>query len=163
MVDEKKVRDWFAQEVKERMEDAGLASYQIAYYCRVKHENIYGYLQGRPFPKLWNTILLAECLDCSVNDLLGYDEIDDVNVYERLLASTTYRDELDFSEHFAKRLVRMLDDNATLPKDLSKHTGIGLSAIEKWAGDVPVALPSVLNLLRICSALECTPSDLLGY
>ena len=163
MIDEKKIRSWYAAEVKERMEDAGLEPYRIAYLCQVKHDYVYGYLQGKPFPKLWNLILLAECLDCSVNDLLGYDEIDDVDVYERLLASRTYIDETDFAEHFSKRFARIMDEQCILAEDLHKRTGISLAAIEHWLGEEPVALPTVLNLLRICDALDCTPTDLLGY
>lgn len=163
MIDENKVRDWFAQEVKERMEDAGLAPHQMAYYCRVKHEQISGYLQGRPFPKTWNLILLAECLDCSVNDLLGFDELEDINSYERLLASKTYLGEYEFSEHFKNRLIRCMNEVDVSAEELKKRTGIGKKTIEEWFEETRFALPNVLNLLRIADALDCTPSDLLGY
>lgn len=163
MIDEKGIRKWYAEEVKERMEDAGLQPYRIAYLCRVKHENIYGYLQGKPFPKVWNLILLAECLDCSVNDLLGYDEVGDITVYERYLASKTYLDELEYAEHFSKRLLRNMEEQSLLPEQIHKRTGITLSTIEQWISEKPPALPSVMNLLRLADALDCTPSDLLGY
>lgn len=163
MVIAKDVRKWYAEEVKERMEDAGLEPYRVAYLCRVKHENIYGYLQGKPFPRTWNLILLAECLDCSVNDLLGYDEIDDVEVYEKHLASKMYLDELDYASHFSRRLLRVMSEQSLLPEQIHDRTGIGLSALENWISERPEGLPSVLNLLRLSDALNCTPSDLLGY
>lgn len=163
MIDENKVRDWFAQEVKERMEDAGLASYHVAYNCQMGLDSVYGYLQGRPFPKTWNLILLAECLDCSVNDLLGFDELEDINSYERLLASKTYLGEYEFSEHFKNRLIRCMNEADVSVEELKKRTGIGKKTIDVWFEETRFALPTVLNLLRICYALDCTPSDLLGY
>lgn len=163
MIDENKVRDWFAQEVRERMEDAGLAAYHVAYYCQMGLDHIYRYLQGKPFPKTWNLILLAECLDCSVNDLLGFDELGDINSYERLLASKTYLGEYEFSEHFRNRLIRCMNEADVSAEELKKRTGIGKNALEEWLTENRFALPNVLNILHIADALDCTPSDLLGY
>lgn len=163
MINENEVRNWFTAEVKERMADAGLEPYHMSHLCKMKHDNVYGYLHGKPFPRLWNMILLAECLDCSVNDLLGYNEPGDINVFERLLASKTYMDEIDFAGHFSKRFIRIMDEYNTLPEELSEQTGIGLNTINHWINKEPLSLPTVMQLLRICDALDCTPSDLLGY
>ena len=104
MTNEHDVRNWFETEVKERMEDAGLKPYHVSLMCKIEPGRIYGYLKGSPFPRVWKIILLAELLNCSVNDLLGYEEVDDLNVYEKFLASETYLDEDEFAAHFSKRL-----------------------------------------------------------
>lgn len=163
MTNEQDVRSWFETEVKERMEDAGLKPYHISSMCKIEHGRIYGYLKGSPFPRVWKIILLAELLNCSVNDLLGYEEVDDLNVYETFLASETYLDEDEFATRFSKRLVRVMDETFTTPEELHKETGIPLTNIEYWVGNNPDSLPSVSQLIRICDALDCTPTDLLGY
>lgn len=157
------VKAWYVAEVNERMEDAGLAPNQIAHLCQLKYEAVYGYLQAKPFPKVWNLILLAECLDCSVNDLLGYDELDDVDVYEKRLASKLYFGELEYAIHFSRRLLRIMEERSLMPEQMRDRTGIGIAKIRDWISDRPESLPSVLNLLRLADALNCTPSDLLGY
>lgn len=163
MTDIKEVREWYATEVKERMEDCGLRPYHISNICKIESANVSGYLKGNPFPKLWKLILIAECLDCSVNDLLGYDEVEDVGVYERFLASKTYLDEDEFAVRFGRRLSRLMKETCTDSDDLHKFTGISVENIERWICDKPETLPTVLQLIRICDALDCTPSDLLGY
>ena len=163
MTDIKEVREWYAKEVEERMEDCGLRPYHISAACKISSANVSGYLKGNPFPRLWKLILIAECLDCSVNDLLGYDEVDDPDVYERLLASKTYLGEDEFAVRFGKRLVRLMNEACANINDLHEFTGISLSNVESWTGDKPETLPNVQQLIRICDALDCTPSDLLGY
>lgn len=163
MTNETDVREWYATEVNDLIKDSGADVYQISKFCRFRPDYTRRYLQGKPFPKLWNLILLAEYFGCSVNDLLGYEEVDDINVFERFLASKTYLGEDEFAVRFRNRLVRMMDESCASADDIHNYTKISMSAIESWIGEKPETLPSVMQLVHICDAIECTPSDLLGY
>lgn len=163
MTNEKDVREWYEREVEERIEDSGENIYDISRFCHFRYDYTRNYLRGKPFPKLWSLILLAEYLSCSVNDLLGYEELDDVEMYERLLASKVYLGEDEFAVRFSKRLVQIMNDNYVSPDELHEYSKISLNAINNWIGDNPETLPSVMQLIHICDALDCTPSDLLGY
>ena len=163
MTDEADVREWYVREVKERIEDSGSDVYAIVKFCHFRPDYASRYFKGNPFPKLWNIILMAEYFGCSVNDLLGYEEVEDVNTYEKYLASKTYLGEDEFAIRFRNRLTRIMDEFCISAKDIHDYTEISMNAIESWICEKPEALPSVMQLIHICDALDCTPSDLLGY
>lgn len=163
MTDIDGVREWFAGEVKERMEDLGLKPYNVAGICKMDYKNFYSYLRGTSFPKLWNLILIAECLNCSTNDLLGYDDVEDIDVYEKFLASETYTDESDYAVRFGRRFFRVMNEMNTTSEEIHELTGISVQTIDSWIGKSSETLPSVIQVIRLCDALETTPADLLGY
>lgn len=162
MIYEQEIKKWFSEEVKERMEDLNLKSYNIANFCKIENYRMSGYLHANPFPSVWKLILIAEVLECCVNDLLGFDEVEDVDSFEKFLASSTYLGEDEFTEHFSKRLLDRMSIRGVSPKQLSSITSISLTTIERYVCNNP-SLPNAKNLLLICDALDYTPSDLLGY
>lgn len=163
MLDVENIRKWFASEVKERMKETGLKPGHISYKCYIRSDNIHEYLVGKPFPRLWNLVLMAECLECSVNDLLGFDDTGDTDIFEKYLASKMYLDEYDFARHFSTRVLRVMNDRGFTAYDLHRETGFSESLIARWTTNKTLELPTVLQLLHICDTLDCTPSDLLGY
>lgn len=156
------VKDWYAAEVKERMEEAGLRSYHMAYYCQMKHAGIYQYLSGAVIPDPWRLVLMAERLDCCVNDLLGYEDVEDVSVFESCQASVMFADERQYATCLADRLKRYFNERGLTIERVSELTGITVVTIKRWMGVRP-ALPQISQFLRLVDALDCTPSDLLGY
>lgn len=162
MFDEKKIKEWFARELRERMEDAGLQPYHMPHLCHAKINSVYNYLGGASFPSPWSLVLMAEHLDCCVNDLLGYEEPRDAAVFERYLASRMYANAEEYAHCLADRITRFMNDGGITVDDLSDKTGFNERTIKQWFGVRP-KLPKTAYLLRLCEALDCTPTDLLGY
>lgn len=159
---EQTIKEWFAAELRERMEDAELRPYHMAYLCRVKPNSINNYLQGSTLPNLWSLVLMAENLDCTVNDLLGFDEVDDISRLEPYLASAMFPDENRFAACLSDRIVRYMNRNNLTIDDLGSRTQFNTRTIKRWIGLHP-QLPRTSAFLQICDALDCTPSELLGY
>lgn len=162
MTNEQSIKDWFVAEVRERMDDLGLRPYHMAYFCRMNHNSIHTYLHGASLPNLWVLVLMAEHLDCCVNDLLGFDEVDDPGVFEMYKASTLFYDEKQFAGCFADRIQRYMHNRDITIEELSRRSDISVTTIKRWLSKYP-RLPRTSDFLRICDALDCTPSELLGY
>lgn len=161
MLNEHEIKTWFAAEVKDRMEDLGLRPYHLPPLCHFKHEYLSGYLHGTSLPNLWSIVLMAEHLDCSVDDLLGFEEYDDI-VYEPYLASQMFSDKEGFAMCVSDRLKRFMRNRGTNIDEVSKKTGVSISTIKKWTASRPT-LPRTWDFLSFCDALGCSPSELLGY
>lgn len=161
MLTEIDIRKWFAAELKERMEEAGLRSYHMAYLCRVKQGCFYNYTQGTSLPNLWSLVLMAETLNCNTNDLLGFDSYEDID-YERYEASKMFADENQYALCLGDRLFRYIEKRGITIERLAEITQFNPKTITHWIGNRP-RLMRTSDLLKFCSALDCTPSDLLGY
>lgn len=159
---EQSVNEWYVAEVKDRMKDAGLRPYHMAYRCQIKHDNVYQYLNGTVMPDPWRLVLMAECFDCCVNELLGYDDVEDVGVFEIHRASEMFADKQQYAICFADRLNRYLDERGLSPEDISTRTGVSNETVKRWISNRP-SLPRFSHFIRLVDALKCTPSDLLGY
>ena len=162
MINEKEIKQRFPLEMRERMEYAGLRPYHIPYYCHCKPSAVDNYLQGSCLPNLWSLVLMAEHLDCTVNELFGIDIIDIEMEYERHLASKMFSNSFDFAYCVADRMVYLINEKFDSLDEFSRHSTITKDAINRWTGSHP-KLPRTSDLIRVCNALNCTPSDLLGY
>lgn len=162
MVNEQSIRDWFKVELRERMEENGLRSYHMAYLCRVKPGNISNYLQGSSLPSLWCLILMCENLGCSVNDLLGYEEPECLDFFEKYRATELFDNERQYASCLSERIRRYMSERDTTIAELSERSGFNSRTLSRWLTDRP-QLPRTSDFLQICDALDCTPSELLGY
>ena len=164
MIDMEEIRDWFVQELRERMEDEQLRVCDVAYQCRITSNRLNNYLQGRSFPNPFVLSILADLLACSVNDLLGFDELDEDELvgFDPL---STFDDEDEFMVHIRNRLEQSMLSRDVSTKELSEKTGFNQHTIKYWLGKLKHQ-PSLIrtsDLIRLADALDCTPSDLLGY
>jgi DNA-binding Xre family transcriptional regulator len=162
MIDEKEVREFFPSEMRDRMNDTGLRPYHMSYLCQCKQSAINDYLQGSCLPNLWSLVLMAECLDCSVNELFGINTEELELDYEKYLASEMFNNQYEFAHCVSDRIMYFITFNGMNVDEFSKQSGINKDTLKRWTNQSP-KLPRVTDLLRICNALRCTPSDLLGY
>lgn len=72
MVNEKEVLYTFNRELCERLELSGMTYRDLAFKARCAPSRVESYLRGNNFPNLWTLTLMAEALDCCIDDLLGY-------------------------------------------------------------------------------------------
>lgn len=157
------MKEWYAAEVKERMEELGLRPYHMTHKCQLNHEGISGYLKGTVWPNPWSLVPMAETLECCVNDLLGYELPEDTSTFETYRASKMFNNKEEYAHCFAERLVWYLNKRGILLEDLSNRTGFTVKTLKSWTSDFNPKLITTANLLKVCDALNCTPSDILGY
>ena len=164
MIDIERTKDWFATELRYNMEDEKMRPTDLARYCKVTAANMNNYLQGTSFPNPWVLVNMANLFGCTTNDLLDFDEAEDEMLvgYE---PDDMFEDEEEFTMHVRNRLELCMLENRMNVNDLSEITGFNPYTIKKWLGKLrtPPTLIRTSDLLKVCDALGCTPSDLLGY
>ena len=118
------------------------------------------YKSGNCCHELYTLILIADYLECSVNELLGYS--DDLLLEHNNDLEDILQNEDTFSDYFRDRLIQCMKTRNVSAKKSSESTGIALNIIEMYLS-IHRWIPRVPDFLLICDALECTPSDLLWY
>ena len=155
---------WFSDEVKERMRDKEVAIGDMSYHCKIRSALLGNYIQGKTFPNLWALILIADFLETTTNELLDFDEAyeDSLLMYDPF---SIFDDEDEFAMHVRNRLENFMVNEHISIAELSEKSGFTKQTIRKWLGinEKQPELPRTSDFLRICDALDCTPSDLLGY
>lgn len=162
MIDARLILDWFSQELIERMEANNITHKQLALECRTRPYNIIGYIQGKNFPNPWTLVLICERLGCTVDDILGYEDSGFVPKRSKERAFTKYPHEDDFTPYLRNRLIQQMEKRKISAEDLAGESGVTLITINRYLC-VHSGMPEMPNLLRICDALDCTPSELIGY
>lgn len=164
MLNLEETREWFSKTMRKEIEFRGLTLSDVSRDCMINRNKLNNYIQGRSLPNPYILIRLADYLECTVNDLLDFDEPDD----DALLGYDPFdlfEDEDEFMAHIRNRLEqRMLEEHISIA-NLADKTGFNKHTIKYWLGMLKhrPELPRTSDLLRICDALDCTPSDLLGY
>lgn len=155
---------WFSDEVKERMRDKEVTIGEMSYHCKIRSALLGNYIQGKTFPNLWALILIADFLETTTNELLDFDEAqeDSLLMYDPF---SIFDDEDEFAMHIRNRLENFMVNEHISIAELSEKSGFTRQTIRKWLGmnEKQPELPRTSDFLRVCDALDCTPSDLLGY
>lgn len=157
------IHTWFVAEVKERMTELDLRPYHLVRLCKIKEDRIDSHLRGDTFPGLFSLVLMAEHLECTVNDLLGFEEIEEIDIYERYLASDMFFTESQYATCLSDRVRRYLEERNMTLAGLAKQTEFRLETVRHWFSKTRPHLPPTVKFLKVCEILECTPSELLGY
>ena len=164
LINIEEVRLKFVDELRYAMDCENLRPKDISDYCRISQNNFSNYLQGKSLPNLWVMVLISDLLECTVNELLDYDEADEDELvgYDPF---ATFEDEEEFTYHVRNRLEQYMVHSGNGVKELSEKTGFNPRTIRRWLGMSKNGpeLPRTSDFLVICDALGTTPSDLLGY
>lgn len=151
----------FSDELNKRMTDKGVTYRQVALAARVTRGSMIHYKSGNSFPELYTLVLMAEYLDCSVDDLLGYKStyiLGDA----RIPATSRFRNKDEFADYIRIQLCYFMNVKAVNAEELSNHASISVKTIDMYLS-VHRWVPRTVDFLHICEALKCTPSELLGY
>ena len=81
-IDIKELKHRLSCELDDRMVEQNVSLARLAMSCRIMKHNMCSILEGKNLPNLWTLSLLAERLDCTVNDLLGFGTVYDVKNLE---------------------------------------------------------------------------------
>lgn len=160
MIDARDALTTFSEELQHIMQDKNVTYRQVALAVRVTRERMSRYKNGVCFPDLWTLVLIADYLKCSVSELLGYSDC----LYSKhnYNAGELYTNEDIFIDYFRDRLLQQMRIERINSEQLAERSEIPLKAIEMY---LPIHrwVPHVSDSLAICDALNCTPSELLGY
>lgn len=160
MVNIRDAKITFAEELNERMRENGVTYRQTALAVGVTKGSFIHYKSGNSFPELFTLIRISNYLNCSVDSLLGYRS--DGKLRLSTDTSGDFFNEDEFKDYFRSRLITMMEQAGMNANDLSRKSLVSTKYIEMYLS-VYRWIPQVPDLLRICDAIGCTPSDLLGY
>lgn len=164
MVDIEEKRLVFVDELRYAMECEKMRPIDVYNHCRISQNSFSNYLQGKTFPNLWLMVLIADLFGCTVNELLDYDFVDEDELvgYDPF---NTFDGEDEFACHVRNRLDNYMTRMNISVNELSEKSGFNTHTIRRWLGVSKKGpeLPRTSDFLKLCDALGCTPSDLLGY
>ena len=162
MVETNVILRWFSNELVSRMADKGVTYQQVAFASRSMPHNINGYIRGESFPSPWRIALIAGYLECTIDNLLGYD--DNYFKYNSRIekAFTRFPDEDSFTPYLRDRIIQRMKKMNMTEEDLIRKSGLSPQTIKRYLC-VHSGAPQIPSLLRICDAFRCTPSELIGY
>ena len=163
MIDTRNVLMDFTNELRSRIEYNGLTYRQVAFEARITRTKMNEYKFGRTFPELWNLLLIADCLDCSIDELLGYSKTGFAELRNSKVRVINVMPNNDvFADFFRMRLERYMQNNRITVADLSKRSGFKESTLEMYLS-VHRWVPRTADFIKLCDSLDCTPSNILGY
>lgn len=160
MIDTRDALATFSEELTRMMILRGVTHRQVALAARVTRESMSRYKNGVCFPHLWTMALIADYLKCSVSELLGYS--DSLSLSHEYNAAKLYTNEDIFIDYFRDRLRQQMRIEHVSSEQLAEKSCLPLKDVEMYLS-VHRWVPRVPEFLAICSALDCTPSELLGY
>lgn len=158
MINEREVMEYFSSYAAKRMEELDLRPWYVAYYSETSETTFRNYMKCVRLPRPSVLIMMAELFGCTVNELLGYEK---VSVPRKIRPFDSGLDTRNLSEHFFSEVARRMVRKRITLDDLATYTCVTAPTLDnyfKWN-----SLPDTSMILHICSALDCTPSDLLGY
>lgn len=159
MVNKARFLELFSRRLRVTMERAKYTSGYVSNYCKFGRRAMSDYVNGARLPNPWYLVLIAECLDCRVDELLGFRGPAAIMSTD---ASSTFGDEKEFAVFVRDRMVERMEAKNMTAEDLANRIGMDLQNVNGWFSMWP-ALPRTFNLIDVAKALGCTPSDLLGY
>ena len=160
MVDNRDILATFAENLNKRMEIKGITYRQVAFAAKVSKGSVVHYRLGNCFPKLWTLVLIADYLECGVGELLGYPSM--LAIDHKYNATELYTNEDVFMDYFRDRLDQMMRIQHVSPEELADKSGCSVDTIDMYLS-IHRWIPQVPDFLNLCDALDCTPSELLGY
>lgn len=162
MVDETQILDYFAIQLVERMRNRGIKLWYMAYYCEIEECALRKCLKGERLPNPWNLILMAEVLNCTINDLLGYEYF---RKDDKPQAGSIFQGQKQIVQHVSNEILERMGRMNISYDELANRVGVSVYTIKAWLSQNADSFykKSTFTILRICDALDCTPSDILGY
>lgn len=163
MLNKNEVMKTFGKRFTRYMVEHDLRDVDMARLLNMSSMNMPAYRNGTRLPNPWYLVLIAEKFDCTVNELLGYSPYYIKYTHARKPATKTFTSINRYEVYFRDRLVEMMRARNIDATELAILVDKAETTVQNtWLGSRP-RLPDINNLLRICDALDCTPSDLLGY
>lgn len=137
----------FSERLSELMFDEGYNGLTLSQKLGCGYNTIYRYLQCQRAPSVDMIVVLADFFNCSTDFLLGLTDNNLLNKFEKC-------------PPFKDRFALLLKDINITQYRLEKITGISHSTAGYWKNGQKK--PSIDNVLKIATALDCSVDFVLG-
>ncbi len=154
------VTRYFGKELANRIAERDLPFDYVTQYCGISMPSLKECLNGERLATPWQLVLMAEILFCTVNDLLGFGYF---NNGTDQMASNLPQGEYRVAEHMWNEVSQRMVEKDLTVEDIAYYAGVHFTTARNWFGYPHHSFPKTFSLICICDALDCTPSDLLGY
>lgn len=148
------IREHFAKYVSRELNEREIHPWYLAHYSDASERVIGASLKMKKLPRIDSLILIAELFECTINDLLGFKAVD---VQTRDTFFNPGIDSKRVADYFTNQITErgfIIDDFRFNEPDMD----VELKRCIRFR-----RLPNTDAFLQICEALDCTPSELLGY
>lgn len=154
------VTRYFGKELANRVVEKELPLDYVAQYCGISIPSLKECLNGERLATPWQLVLMAEALFCTVNDLLGFGYFD--NGTDQTASNLPQGEYRVAGNMWLEVSKRMVEKDLTV-EDIAYYADVHFTTVKKWLSYPYHSFPKTFSLICICDALDCTPSDLLGY
>ena len=158
MVDEVAMMKHFSEYVNQRAKELDVSLWYVAYYSETSETAFNRYMKGVRLARPTTLIMTAELFECTVNELLGYPR---VHVPRKNNKFNSGLDTKRMLEHFYSEAARLMIRKRISIDELAEYVGVTSPTLESYFRYN--TLHDGSTMVRICDALECTPSELLGH
>lgn len=158
MVDEVAMGKYFSEYVSQRAKELDISLWYVAYYSETSETAFNKYMKGVRLARPTTLIMIAELFECTVNELLGYPR---VRIPRKNNKFNSGLDTKRMLEHFYSETARLMIRKRISIDELAEYVGVTPYTLESYFKYNTLYDGS--TMVRICDALECTPSELLGY
>ena len=161
MIDVNSLLNHFTYKLNRKLREKVASDRDLALFCRTSEANILFYKNGDRLPNPWYLVLIAEYFECTVNEMLGLGSSHSMKrSYNK--ASETFSSRYPFEVYLSNNIKSRMNETGIDVITLSNYSGVHVNTIRIWTGNHP-RLPRITQFIQLCGALDCTPTDLLGY
>ena len=158
MINEEVIKEHFIEYVTRAMTERDIRPWYVAYYSEICDGTFRDYMRGLKLPRPTALIRMADLFECSINELLGYGYFDSPN--QRHFFDSG-RETRMVAEYLSEQLDRFMKKSDMTPGEVASRAELTEPTIQRYLENP--SLPDTSIILRLADALDCTPSDLLGY
>lgn len=158
MVDEVAMMKHFSEYVNQRAKELEISLWYVAYYSETSETAFNKYMKCARLARPTTLIMVAELFECTVNELLGYPR---VHIPRKNNKFNSGLDTKRMLEYFYSEAARLMIRKRISIDELAEYVGVTSPTLESYFKYNTLYDGS--TMVRICDALECTPSELLGY
>ena len=137
----------FGETLSELLQERGISVKKLAEETGIRKSNIYYYMRGERLPSVQSVVALADFFGCSVDFLLGLEEIN---------ASETYKECPSFSE----RIEFLLEYFGISTYKVYTQANISKARFFDWKRGKHE--PALDNIIRLAEVFDCSVDFVLG-
>ena len=158
MVNENEIKRYFTEYVTRAMTEMDIRPWYVAYYSEICDGTFRDYMRGVRLPRPTALIRMSDLFECSINELLGYGYFDSPNRGHFFDLGLETR---KVAEYLFEQVIHLMQKNGITLSEVASRAEITELTLQRYLENP--SLPDTSIILRLADALDCTPSDLLGY
>lgn len=128
----------FAETLSELCVENNLNPKQLAKKVKISASTLYNYINGFSMPTLKNLVKLANFFGCTINFLVGLDDVPTKYKFKQTYDKTL----------FFPRYKQLLEENGTNHNAIKDKIGVSMSNLTKWKNGTIPYLPALIEIAK---------------